>query len=81
MFRAPFQKSYDQCFIVPEISSDLSGYVETTTFSTTSTLLSIDDLNNKINFSNLYVSGSSTFSSSLNVSGRSTLNNVNILGD
>ncbi len=32
-------------------------------------------------FSNLLISGSSTLSSSLNVSGQSTLNNVNILGN
>ena len=50
--------------------------------------LSINNLNNtstsllnKTNFTNLLVSGASTINSSLNVSGQSTLNNVNIGGN
>ncbi len=86
--RSPLKKSCEQYFIYPELSKDLSGYVENATFSTfsTSTLLSIKNLNNtttnlndKTNFSNLFVSNSSILLSSLHISGRSTLNNINIM--
>jgi hypothetical protein len=42
----------------------------------TNSTLSINNLNNKTNFSNLLVSNASTFRSSLNVSGPTTLNNI-----
>jgi len=63
-------------------SIDLSGYVSTISFSTfsTSTLLSISNLSNKTNFSKLLVSGVSTFLSSLNVSGTTTLEGGTKLG-
>ena len=61
------QSGYD-----PKLSIDLTGNVNTTTFSSfsTSTLLSIDNLNNKANFSNLIITGASTLLSSFNVSGQ-----------
>jgi hypothetical protein len=68
-FRLPLYTSYERYILYPESCIDLSGYVETTKFSTfsTSTALYIDNLystttilNNKTNFTNLLISNSST---------------------
>ena len=67
----------------PKLSIDPLAYVATTTFTafSTSTLLSINNLNNRTNFSNLFITGASTLLSSFNVSGQSNLNNVDIKGN
>ncbi len=44
-------------------------------------MLSINNLNNKTDFSNLVVSNASTLMSSLNASGQATLNNLNVMGN
>ena len=56
---------------------DLSVYATNTILNSysTSSMLAINNLNNKTNFTNLLVSGASTCSSSLNVLGATTLNN------
>ena len=56
---------------------DLSVYATNTILNSysTSSMLAINNLNNKTNFTNLLVSGASTCSSSLNVSGITTFNN------